>query len=187
MKKKAQFAGKKQKTAGSFIFLMVLIILCGCAARTRETDTLVRGQEETDMPPQIGLVLTSEDAEENEALISGFQEAAAFAGAGLLVKIPQVTEAEASQAASLTGSFVLCEVDPIEYQMFLVNDLVAEDVDVIAIHANHSEALEPVLSAARAVGIRVCAFGREVAEESCDVYAGTEDAPQSAVELLGTE
>lgn len=61
-------------------------------------------------------------------------------------------------------TFALCDVDPIEYQMLAVNELVAEDVDVIAIHANHEEALESVLSAARSVGVRVIAFEQPVTD-----------------------
>lgn len=57
-------------------------------------------------------------------------------------------------------------------------------MDVIAIYPNHSEALEPVLAAARSVGICVCAFGQQVGEESCDVYTTVEEASGAAAELL---
>lgn len=130
--------------------------------------------------PVIGLILTSQDAQENDALIQEFEALAEEMGAELLVRIPEVTCAEAEEARSLTGDFVLCEVDPIEYQMLHVNEMVAEDVDVIAIHANHPQALEPVLTAARSVGIQVCAFGQEVGEESCDVYVEVGEKEQAS-------
>lgn len=137
--------------------------------------------------PVLALILTSRDAGENSELIKNFREKALEEGAEFLVKIPDVTEEEAQKARLETGDFVLCDVNPIEYQMLLINELVAEDVDVIAIHPNHSEALEPVLAAARAVGIRICAFGQEVGEESCDVYTTAEKAPEAAVGLLLVE
>ena len=65
------------------------------------------------------------------------------------------------------------------------NELVAEDVDVIALHPNHSEALESVLGAARGVGIQVCAWECPVTEESFDVYVeGAAEVPAAVQELL---
>ena len=76
-------------------------------------------------------------------------------------------------------------MDPIEYQMLAVNEFVAEGADVIAVHANHPEALEGVLAAARGVGVQICAWGCQLTEESCDVYVETaEEASAAALELL---
>ena len=131
---------------------------------------------------RIGLILTSRDDPENEQVQTDFENLAEALGAELHVKTPDVSAAEADEARGLEyRTFALCDVDPIEYQMLAVNELVAENVDVIAIHANHEEALESVLSAARGVGIRVIAFGQEVTEESCDGYAKT--AEQAALEI----
>jgi ABC-type sugar transport system substrate-binding protein len=171
--------------------LALALILGGCGKTDINKEYSVKEETEAEnvrsgeaKTPAIGLILTSEDDEENEAVIAGFQEAAGAAGAELMVRIPDVTCEEAQEAVKLEGSFVLCDVNPIEYQMLLINDLVMENVDVIAIHSNHREALEPVLSAARAVGIRVCAFGCDVGEKSCDIFADTEEAPQKTVDLL---
>jgi len=170
--------------------LLAVLTLGGCTGNSPENGSPDGASGQADSgteeakTPVIGLILSSEDAKENETVIAGFQEAAGEAGAELLVRIPEVSDADARKAGELTDSFVLCEVDPVEYQMLLVNELVAEDVDVIAIHANHRDALEPVLSAARAVGIRVCAFGLEVNERSFDIYADTADAPEAVAELL---
>lgn len=171
------------------VLLTLALILGGCSRAEHgkeytvqeETEDVTSGEAKT---PAIGLILTSEDDEENEAVIAGFQEVAGAAGAELMIRIPDVTYEEAQEALKLEGSFVLCDVNPIEYQMLLVNDLVMENVDVIAIHPNHEEALEPVLSAARAVGIRVCAFGCDVGEKSCDIFVDVEEAPQKTVDLL---
>ena len=131
---------------------------------------------------RIGLILTSRDDPENESVEAVFQELADRLGAELSVQTPDVSATEAAETRELAyHTFVLCDVNPIEYQMLAVNELVAENVDVIAIHANHEEALESVLSAARGVGIRVIAFGQEVTEESRDGYVKT--AEQAALEI----
>ena len=172
------------------VLSLILLALGGCIGGGPGTEKKDDGELMQEEPilrekePVIGLILTSEDADENEEIISGFREEAKAAGARLEVRIPPVSREDAREAAKLTGSFVLCQVDPIEYQMLFVNELVAEDVDVIAIWANHSEALESVLAAARSVGIRICAFGQEVGEESRDFYAETEEAAAKAASLL---
>ena len=123
---------------------------------------------------RIGLILTSRDAPENEQVQTDFENLAEALGAELHVKTPDVSAAEADEARGLEyRTFALCDVDPIEYQMLAVNELVAENVAVIAIHANHEEALESVLSAARSVGVRVIAFEQPVTDTSCDAYAET--------------
>lgn len=141
--------------------------------------------EQETRTPVIALVLPCEDSGEEETLTAAFTEAAEEIGAELRVRAPEVTKEAAEEARALTGNFVLYDVDPIEHQMLIINDLVAQDVDVIAIRANHPEALESVLAAARAVGIRVCAFEQPVSEESCDRYAETgEEAAKAVLELL---
>lgn len=178
----------KKRWIGILSLCMILMLsFMGCTSKeSAEKETLMMRAEnagEIDTPV-MALILTSEDGKENEEVIESFREKAEEIGAKLLVRIPEVTEEEAKRARDLEGEFVLCEVDPIEYQMLFVNELVAENVDVIAIHANHGEALEPVLAAARGVGIRICAFEQEVGEESCDIYATASGAPEAAAQLL---
>ncbi len=176
-----------RKKGNLFLFLAFLA-LGACGRQKEQEETLImraeRAEGVAEDTPALALILTSKDANENSNLIKSFREKANGQGARLLVKIPDVTEEEALEARQETGNFVLCDVNPIEYQMLLVNELVAEDVDVIAIHANHREALEPVLAAARSLGIRICAFEQEVSEGSCDIYTTAEDAPDAAVRLL---
>ena len=178
------------------IFMLLLLMVCflevsACGRQEGNEEALMMRAENAQTvsvePQTLALVLTSRDGAGNEKLIEDFQKKTDEEGVELLVRIPDVSEEEALEAGKLTGSFVLCEVDPIEYQMLLINELVAEDVDVIAIHPNHSEALEPVLTGARAVGIRICAFGQEVGEESCDAYVTAEEAPEATLELLRAE
>ena len=89
---------------------------------------------------RIGLILTSRDDPENESVEAVFQELADRLGAELSVQTPDVSATEAAEARELAyHTFALCDVNPIEYQMLAVNELVAENVDVIAIHANHED------------------------------------------------
>lgn len=171
--------------------LLVLLLVQGCGAditMEEQAKEELFAQEETateEKAPVVALVLSSMDSPEEEVLTEAFTQEACDAGAVLEIRKPEVTEEEAVRARAVTGDFVLCEVDPIEYQMLIINDLVARDVGVIAIHANHPEALEPVLSAARAVGIRICAFEQSVTENSCDVYVEkSEEAAKAAMELI---
>lgn len=163
------------------------ILLCGplsgcgqekvAEAEASEKKSEAIEQENPDAGEQIsriGLILTSRDDPENEQVQIEFENLAEALGAELYVKTPDVSAAEADEARGLEyRTFALCDVDPIEYQMLAVNELVAENVDVIAIHANHEEALESVLSAARSVGVRVIAFEQPVTDTSCDAYAET--------------
>ena len=196
-KRKSGRTGNRERIA---LWLLAICLLCGLfggcgqnrgkaaalAVPETEPESSATEPESSAAEPKasmrIGLILTSRDDPENESVEAVFQELADRLGAELRVKTPDVSAAEADEARKLAyHTFVLCDVDPIEYQMLAVNELVAENVDVIAIHANHEEALESVLSAARGVGIRVIAFGQEVTEESCDEYAKT--AEQAALEI----
>ena len=189
-KRKSGRTGNRERIA---LWLLAMCLLCGLlvgcgqsrveaaeasVARTEPEST----EAESKASLEIGLILTSRDDPENESVEAVFQELADRLGAELRVKTPDVSAAEADEARKLAyHTFVLCDVDPIEYQMLAVNELVAENVDVIAIHANHEEALESVLSAARSIGIRVIAFEQPVTDASCDEYAKT--AEQAALEI----
>ncbi len=145
--------------------------------RTENTDTAV------------GLILTSRDDEENEEVLTSMEELAEEKGFRLVVYTPDVSIEEAKEAEKLElGSFASCDVNPIEYQMLGVNELVAEKVGVIALHPNHSEALESVLGAARGMGVRICAWECPVTEHSFDVYVeSAAEVPAAVQELLEAE
>ena len=163
--------------------------LAGCAGAPEASNTQESMKAELmaeTKTPVIGLILTSRDSGENESAAAGFEEMAQKEGVELLIYTPDVSAEDAEQAGDLeTGTFASCDVDPIEYQMLAVNEFVAEGTDVIAVHANHPEALEGVLAAARGVGVQICAWGCQLTEESCDVYVETaEEASAAALELL---
>ena len=171
-----QKQGKAVRAAG--VFLLTAVLLAGCgqpqAGATEETpDAVQRVQNETG-PLRMGLILTSRDDPENQETEAAFQSLAQELGAELLVETPDVTASDAGEARALeAGTFIPCDVDAIEYQMLATDALVAEGVSVIAIHPNHAEALESVLSAARGVGIYVAAFADPVTDASADACVGT--------------
>lgn len=160
----------------------LLLVLAGCGKMQGQQEA---GEDAKALePPLIGLILTSRDHPENDKVTGEFEKVAQEEGAKFRLCVPDVSWEEAQEASAYAGETAICEVNPLEYQMLLVNDLVAEGADVIAIHANHEDELEPVLSAARAVGVKVCAFGQEVNENCRDVYAQTEEAAKKTAGLL---
>lgn len=171
--------------------LCFLLFIGGCGSAGEEkvqvqevsdSETVLEEEKSKDSPLRIGLILSSRDDAENEELEEVFQSLASELGAELSVKTPDVTAAEAAKARKLSyHSFVLCDVNPIEYQMLAVNELVAENADYIVIHGNHGEALEGILASARGVGIQVIALEQEMTEGSFDAYADT--AEKAAEEI----
>lgn len=169
--------------------LCILLLLGGCDSggekkvQKESASEAESGEEKTENTVlRIGLILSSRDDTENEELEAAFQSLALELGAELSVKTPDVTATEAAEAREFSyHSFILCDVNPIEYQMLAVNELVAEDADYIVIHANHREALEGILTSARGVGIQVIALEQEMTEGSFDAYADT--AEKAAEEI----
>lgn len=188
-----------QKKRGSLRWITALSLagclsagLAGCAgtAEVRNAQEAMKAELTAETKtPVLGVILTSRDSEENEGVTADFAEMAEEEGMKLLIYTPDVSAEDAEWAEGLEpGTFASCDVDPIEYQMLAVNEFVAEDVDVIAVHANHREALEGVLAAARGVGIPVCAWDCELTERCCDVYVeNAEDAPAAVLKLLNRE
>ncbi len=170
------------------VFLCILGLLAGCGRHSAETvEEFSSAQTEAESAAsgeslRIGLVLTSRDDPENEAVQEAFQTLEENLGAEISVKTPDVSAKEADEARTLAyHTFVLCDVNPIEYQMLAVDELIAEDADIIAIHANHKEALESVLAAARKVGVRVIAFEEPVTDASFDIYTDTAEEAVDAI------
>ncbi len=154
--------------------LALLLTAAGCGSKengSADPDSDTVKTEEQKEKRVIGLILTSRDAGENESVTKAVEKIADETGAGLLIRTPDVSAEEAEEAASLTyGSFILYDVDPIEYQMLALNELIAEDADVILIHPNHGEALDGVLAAARGVGAKIYTWGEKPSEGGFDVH-----------------
>lgn len=154
--------------------LALLLTAAGCGSKengSADLDSDTVKTEEQKEKRVIGLILTSRDAGENESVTEAVEKIADETGAELLIRTPDVSAEEAEEAASLTyGSFILYDVDPIEYQMLALNELIAEDADVILIHPNHGEALDGVLAAARGVGAKIYTWGEKPSEGGFDVH-----------------
>ena len=183
-----------------FLCILLLSLLSGCSSQVSGGDGSLRDgvidgadSEESSVGDSvsegaaktIGLILTSQDADENEEVISAFEELAAGLGFETLIYIPDVTASEAEAALDMeTGTFQSCDVNPIEYQMLGVDEMVAADADAFIIRPNHAEALDGVLGAARSVGICVITYGVETSEGTADFYTDTLDAALEYLEEL---
>lgn len=97
----------------------------------------------------------------NERQTSGFQEVIEAAGATCIVKAPEAATAEA--------------------QITMINELVAQRVDAIAIAGNDIDALQPALTEAMNQGIKVLSFDSSVNADSRLVHVN-----QAGTDLIGT-
>lgn len=86
----------------------------------------------------------------NERESAGFQEIVDAIGAKCVVKAPEAATAEA--------------------QITMINELVAQKVDAIAIAGNDFDALQPALAAAMNAGIKVCSVDSSVNKDSRMVH-----------------
>jgi len=168
---------RKRNTCGRrfcrMVLLVGLLLAAGCGSKQKEEAEPELQKDETML---VGLILSSTDDPANETLIVDFEELAEDIGAELMIRKPDVTYAEAQEARTMTGDFILYDVNPIEYQMLYVNELVEADADVIAVCANHPTRLEPVLTAAKDLGIQVCAIEQPVEETCYDAFAQVDEA-----------
>lgn len=96
----------------------------------------------------------------NEKESAGFQEVIEKAGAKCIVKAPEAATPEA--------------------QITMINELVAQNVNSIAVAGNDVDALEPALTAAMSKGIKVCSVDSSVNPNSRMVHVN-----QAGTELIG--
>lgn len=106
------------------------------------------------------LVVKSAGNPYNEKEASGFQEVIEAEGGTCIVKYPESATAEA--------------------QITMVNELVAQGVDSIAIAGNDVDALQPALQAAMDAGIKVSSLDSNVNPESRQVFVN-----QAGVQIIG--
>lgn len=118
------------------------------------------GTEGTGGTGTYALVVKSAGNPYNEREAAGFQEVIEAAGATCIVKYPEAATAEA--------------------QITMVNELVAQGVDAIAIAGNDVDALQPALQAAMDAGIKVSALDSTVNPDSRQVFVN-----QAGIEIIG--
>lgn len=110
---------------------------------------------------KIAIVVKSAGNPFNTRQASGFKEVVEAAGATCIIKEPEKASAE--------------------HQIAMINELVAQQVDVIAIAGNDPDALQPALQAAMNAGIQVLSFDSSVNASSRVVHVN-----QAGTDLIGT-
>lgn len=112
----------------------------------------------------IAILVKSAGNPYNERQSSGFQEIIDASGAKCIVKAPESATAEA--------------------QITMINELVAQKVDAIAIAGNDFDALQPALTAAMNAGIKVCSFDSSVNKDSRMVHVNQAGISEIGVSLV---
>lgn len=129
-----------------------------------------KGNEDADSGvkgKKIAIIVKSAGNPYNARQSSGFKEVVEAAGAEVIVKEPEKATAED--------------------QIVMINELVAQKVDAIAIAGNDTDALQPALQEAMNKGIKVLSFDSAVNSESRAVHvnqAGTDLIGQSLMDAI---
>lgn len=161
---------KKRIIALLFAITLISALLVGCGGddkdNTKETEA---AQEQTDKEEdttngvegkKIAIIVKSAGNPYNTRQENGFQEIVRAAGAEVIVKEPESATAED--------------------QIVMINELVAQQVDAIAIAGNDTDALQPALQEAMNKGIQVLSFDSSVNAESRLVHVN-----QAGIDLIG--
>jgi len=133
---------------------MMMVVSAGCGGEVTEVSNSNAGGSESsggssDGPASgktFAIVVKSAGNPYNEKQIAGFKEVIEAEGGTCIVKQPEAATAEA--------------------QITMINELVAQNVDNIAIAGNDYDALQPALEVAMEKGIKVSSFDANVNPES---------------------
>lgn len=169
---------KKKIFAILLSITVITALLAGCGkdndkdpvsgSKTETEDN--KGNEDADSGvkgKKLAVIVKSAGNPYNARQSSGFKEVVEAAGAEVIVKEPESATAED--------------------QIAMINELVAQKVDAIAIAGNDTDALQPALQDAMNKGIKVLSFDSAVNAESRAVHvnqAGTELIGQSLMEAI---
>ena len=129
-------------------------LLAGCSGKTSNTEKGASAKT-------YAIVVKNAGNPYNEKESAGFKEVIEAAGATCIVKAPESATAEA--------------------QITMINELVAQKVDAIAIAGNDPDALQPALKQAMAAGIKVLSLDSAVNKDSRLVHVN-----QAGTVLIGT-
>ena len=132
---------------------MLSTLLVGCASKTAAT---TKSASKT-----YAIVVKNAGNPYNEKESAGFKSVIEAAGATCIVKAPESATAEA--------------------QITMINELVAQKVDAIAIAGNDADALQPALKQAMDAGIKVLSLDSAVNKDSRLVHVN-----QAGTVLIGT-
>ena len=132
---------------------MLSTLLVGCASKATET---TKSASKT-----YAIIVKNAGNPYNEKESAGFKEVIEAAGATCIIKAPESATAEA--------------------QITMINELVAQKVDAIAIAGNDADALQPALKQAMDAGIKVLSLDSAVNKDSRLVHVN-----QAGTVLIGT-
>lgn len=144
---------------------MISAMLAGCGSKgTDETASSSSNESTTESKDAsdltIAILVKNAGNPYNEKESAGFQKVIEDAGATCIVKAPESATAEA--------------------QITMINELVAQHVDAIAIAGNDPDALQPALKEAMSQGIKVLSLDSSVNSDSRLVHVN-----QAGIELIG--
>lgn len=167
----------------SLCTLMLLSLLTGCSSKKTTETTNTSASDETAQSNETSATTTNSQNQLSNmsfAIIvrsagnpytskeaSGFQEVVEASGATCIVKQPEAATAED--------------------QIAMINELVAQKVDAIAVAGNDVDALQPALVAAMNAGIKVSSLDSAVNPQSRSVHvnqAGTEIIGQTLMDAV---
>ena len=152
---------KRMKKVISIVLASTLLVSMLAACGNKTTTTGNTGGIES---KKFAVLVKSAGNPFNERQSSGFEEVIKKAGAQVIVKAPEAPTAEA--------------------QITMINELVAQKVDAIAIAGNDFDALSPALKKAMDAGIKILSFDSAVNATSRMVHINQADSEKIGRTLI---
>lgn len=154
---------KKMKKVISLILTLsvVLSMLAGCGKKATTTGS---GNPDSIEVMKFAILVKSAGNPFNEKQCAGFKETIEAAGATAIIKAPDTATAEA--------------------QITMINELVAQKVNAIAIAGNDFDALQPALKKAMEAGIKVLSLDSAVNADSRMVHINQADSEKIGRTLI---
>jgi rhamnose transport system substrate-binding protein len=152
----------------ALILSMSVALFTGCGNNANNTTNTGdnESKEETDVAEgkNYAILVKSAGNPYNEKQCAGFKEVIEAAGATAIIKAPEAATAEA--------------------QITMINELVAQKVDAIAIAGNDFDALQPALKKAMERGIKVLSLDAAVNADSRMVHINQADSEKIGRTLI---
>ncbi len=162
----------KKVLSMALILSMSLSLLAACGKKAPEANQTQDGGTNTEAPAasdsvagkNFAILVKSAGNPYNEKESAGFKEVIEAAGANAIIKAPESATAEA--------------------QITMINELIAQKVDSIAIAGNDFDALQPALKKAMDEGIKVLSLDASVNKDSRMVHINQADSEKIGRTLI---
>jgi len=175
---KIELGGKEMKRVLSLLLGMVMIaaLMTGCSGndskdtevtKTSSNESVSNQDSDATSGRTFAIVVRSAGNPYAEKEASGFREVIEEAGGTCIIKYPE--------SATVEG------------QITMINELVAQNVDAIAIASNDYDALQPALEAAMKAGIKVSSVDSNVNADSRMTFvnqAGVDEIGQTLMDAV---